>query len=176
MENEPEVIAQENDTETTENTEEVVLEEVEDESVEDLKKRLATTEAQKEHWRKKAREQKEIAPREETVNTTELSTKDVLFLAKADVHEDDVNELLEWAKFKKVSVQDAYKQLKGTLDVRAEERRTASMTNTKKSARGTSEVSGENLLAKAQKTGEVPETTEGLQALFMARRASGFKK
>lgn len=100
-----------------------------------------------------------------------LSNKDVLFLAKVDIHEDDIDEVLEWAKFKKITVNDAYKQLKDTLDVRTEQRKTAASTQTRGSARGASKVSGVDLLAKAYRTGEVPETDEGMQELFKARLA-----
>jgi hypothetical protein len=99
-----------------------------------------------------------------------LSNRDVLYLAKADVHEDDVDEVLDWAKFKKISVAYAHKQLKATLDVRAEQRKSASASHTKGGARGTSKTTGEDLLRKAERTGEVPETAEGMNDLFLARQ------
>lgn len=103
-----------------------------------------------------------------------LSTKDVLYLAKADVHQDDIEDVLEWAKFKKISVADAHKHLKSTLDVRAEERKSASVSHTKGGARGTSKTSGTDLLRRAEQTGEVPDTTDGLNDLFEARQKQRF--
>jgi len=103
--------------------------------------------------------------------TDGISNKDVLFLAKADVHSDDMDELLDWAKFKKVSVEEAHKQLKTTLDVRAEERRSAGAAHVKGGARGSSKVSGQDLLRKAEQTGEIPDTADGLHDLFAARMA-----
>lgn len=100
-----------------------------------------------------------------------LSNKDILFLAKADIHEDDMDEVLDWAKFKKVAVSEAYKQMKDVLDVRTEQRKTAQATQTRGGARGASKVSGEDLLSKAEKTGEVPTTDEGMSELFLARQA-----
>lgn len=100
-----------------------------------------------------------------------LSNKDLLFLAKADIHTEDVDDVLEWAKFKKVSVEEAYKHMKPQLDVRAEERRTAQATQAKGSPRGAAKVTGEDILKKAEKTGEIPETPEGIAALAEARMA-----
>jgi len=106
--------------------------------------------------------------------TSELSTKDILYLAKADIHEDDMNDVLEWAKFKNISVQEAHKQLKGTLDVRAEERKTAAASNTGTSRPGT-QVSGESLLEKA-KEGQLPEKDEDIDKLVEARMQAKLKK
>lgn len=128
-----------------------------------------------EKWVKKPKiEPKPEKPEPKAVEQS-LSTKDVLFLAKADIHEDDLGEVLDWAKFKNISVNEAHKQLKGTLSVRAEERRTAEVTQTGKTQRGTSKVTGESLLERAESTGEVPEDEEGLKKLFQARQARKIK-
>ena len=126
------------------------------EELETLKTSIADNEAQTAEARKKEAEDfakaKELAENykiraekaekeakkgggEPPKESPELSTKDVLFLAKADIHEDDMDEVLEWSKFKKISVSDAFKQLKPTLDVRSEERKSAQVTQTK-GARG----------------------------------------
>lgn len=103
-----------------------------------------------------------------------LSNKDILYLAKADIHEDDIDDVLEMARLKKVSVAEAFKFMQPILDTRAEERKSASATQTR-SARSTNKTSGTDLLAKAERTGEVPETDEGMLALFEARRSRQFK-
>lgn len=102
-----------------------------------------------------------------------LTPKDALILAKANVHEDDLDEVLEWAAFKKIPVADALKDatLKTILSTRAEERVTAEATNTEGGGRGAAKPSGDDLLRKAESTGEVPDTTEGMNALFLARQA-----
>lgn len=131
--------------------------------VEDLKKKNSQLYA-----RVKKEETREVkAP----LQTDGLSSKDVLFLAKVDVHADDIDDVLDWAKFKKVSVTEAYKQLKGVLDVKAEERKTAAVTQTKGSPRGTTKITSEDLLQKAELSGEVPDTAEGLRQLAQARLA-----
>ena len=124
---------------------------------------------------KKAEEElkklKESKDEEKPTSSDDLTNKDVIFLAKADIHEDDVDEVLEWAKFKKVSVSEAYKQMKTTLDVRAEERKTANATNTQQRTRGTSKTDGEDILQKAESTGEVPTSAKDMDKLAEARMA-----
>lgn len=139
-----------------------------DEEKEQLKAKVAELESKNKQLYERAKKQKEVAKEDG------LSNKDVLFLAKADIHQDDLDEVLDWAKFKKVPVNEAYKQLKDTLDVRAEQRKTAAATQTRGSARGASKVSGEDLLTKAERTNEVPDTDEGMAELFKARLARRF--
>lgn len=153
-------------------TPEVVVEETPDERdarIAELEKKAAELESKNKQLYERAKKA-ETKPAAEP-SQDGLTNKDVLFLAKADIHEDDIDEVLEWAKFKKVPVSDAYKQMKDVLDVRAEQRKTAAATQTGKSSRGTSKVSGDDLLSKAERTGEVPDTAEGMTELFKARLA-----
>ena len=168
-ENDQEVVAQENDTEITENQPETVAPETTDEqeSVDELKKRLATAEAQKEHWRAKAQKSPTQVVVEES-KPDSLSTKDVLFLAKADIHEDDVADLIDWAKVKKVSLSEAAKQLKGTLEARAEERKTAAVANISNARRGPTKITDESLLDNAR-SGKLPEDDGDVERLVKAR-------
>lgn len=103
----------------------------------------------------------------------ELSTKDVLYLAKADIHEDDMDEVLTFAKFKNISLSEAHKQYKPILDVRAEERKSAQATQTK-GARGASKPTPEDLISRASK-GQLPEKDEDIEALAAARMALKIK-
>lgn len=116
---------------------------------------------------KEAREKLKSAPTSENKEEA-LSTKDVLYLAKADVHEDDVNEVLEWSKFKKVSIAEAHKQLKATLQVRAEERKSAETANVSNVRRGPTKVTAETLLDNA-KAGKLPENDDDIARLVDAR-------
>lgn len=106
-----------------------------------------------------------------------LTVMDGLTLAKADVHEEDLDTVTQWAKFKGVSVSEALKDkdLKVVLDTHQEERRTAQATTTG-SGRGSSKVTGEQLLDAARRTGEVPETDEGMAKLAAAREAALTRK
>lgn len=110
--------------------------------------------------------------------TDGLTNKDLLFLAKAEIHEDDIEDVTRYANLNKVTVSEAFNYLKPVLDVRSQERKTAQATNTKSVARGSSKISPEDILRKAESTGEVPETEEGLSALFQARlhKRLGIKK
>ena len=104
-----------------------------------------------------------VVPKEEG-----LSQKDVIYLAKADIHEEDVDEVVELAKLKKITVAEAHKYMTPILETRAEERKTASATQTKGGARGSVKVTGEDLMAQARK-GKLPETDEDWDKLQLAR-------
>ena len=104
-----------------------------------------------------------VIPKEEG-----LSQKDVIYLAKANIHEEDVDEVVELAKLKKITVAEAHKYMTPILETRAEERKTASATQTKGGARGSAKVTGEDLIARA-KEGKLPETDEDWDKLTEAR-------
>ena len=123
--------------------------------------------------------QKAEAPKtkpKESRKEGELTTADILFLAKTDIHDDDMDELRDFAKFKGIGVKEAYAQYKGILDVRTQERRTAVATQTKGGARGSSKVDGQELHERAMAGLDIPDDEASLQALFTARRAAKFKK
>lgn len=168
MENETEIITQENDSE-----EEVELEEVEEEqeeqeeSVEQLKKKLATLEAQKEHWREKANKPKE----EVVVQNSSLSSSDLLAVMKANVHEDDMERVEKFAKMEGVSIKDALKnpELKAILSLREEQRNTASATNVTNVRRGSVKMTDEQIIANAQ-AGKLPEDDDAIARLVAAKR------
>ena len=137
-------------------------------STDELKSALA----QKEHWRKKAEiaETKIVEAKEEkdVPKKSDLSQEDLLSLV--EVHKDDRSEVMDYAKFKNISVEEALKSdvIKTTLREKAEERKTADATNTGKSTRGSSKVSGESLLKKAEETGEMPESDADLDKMLDA--------
>ncbi len=103
-----------------------------------------------------------------TVTPDGLSSKDVLYLAKADIHTDDVDEVLTYAKKMGVSIADAHKFYSPILKEHEAERKSAAATNTKGSARGSAKDTPQDILEKAEK-GEVLETTSDMQKLFEAR-------
>lgn len=102
-----------------------------------------------------------------------LSPKDALLLAKAEVSLEDVDEVVEYAKYRKIAIGDALKDptLKAILSTRVEERKTAAATHTRGGARGASKVTGEDLLRKAEATGEVPEDPQKIREIVEARMA-----
>jgi hypothetical protein len=163
----PEVLeTQEVAAETTETSEES---ELTPEVIADLKAKAAKAdELEKKNKQLFERAKKAEAAKSHEIETTDLSTKDVLYLAKADVHEDDVNEVLEWAKFKKITVSDAHKQLKATLQVRAEERKSAETANISPVRRGPSKATDDTLLENA-KAGKLPESDDDIMRLVAAK-------
>jgi len=160
-ENEKEVLDSTNETEETVET--VEKEETPQVDVGVLEKEIATLKAQKEHWKQKA-EKKAEAPVEKTDG---LSQKDVIYLAKADIHEDDADDVVNYAQKMGVSVKEAHEHYKPILAERAEERKTAQATQTKGGTRGTTQPTPEALLEKARK-GEVSE--DDIDKLVEAKR------
>lgn len=150
------------ETETTENEIE------QEEDVEALKKKIDELTVQKDHWRKKA-EKPETKPEVKAeIEQGGLSQKDVIYLAKADIHEEDIDEVVELAKLKKVSVAEAHKFMAPILKERQEERQTALATQSRGGNRGTSKETPEVLISKAIRGEEVDP--EKLAAARMAQK------
>lgn len=106
------------------------------------------------------------------VVSTNLSTTDAILIAKSNIEMEDVERVVKFAKDEGLTVSEALRnsELRAILDVRADERRTAQATQTR-SARGSAPQSGEDMLSKAENTGEVPATDEGMRAITEARMA-----
>jgi len=114
------------------------------------------------------------APKETKEESTEtksetMSLKDIRALQ--DVHDEDVDELIEYAKFKGVSVAEVKKNpvIQAHLKVKAEERTTPQATNIGKGGGRTSKITGQTLLEKAYDTGETPTDPEEIKAVVKAR-------
>lgn len=101
----------------------------------------------------------------------ELSTKDVLYLSGAGIPVDDVDDVISYASKMGVSIKEAHDFYKPILAERTEQRKTAAATHTKGGARGASKSTGADFLAKAEQTGDVPETEDAMRALQEARLA-----
>ena len=103
-----------------------------------------------------------------------LSQQDVIYLAKVDIHEDDLEEVLTYSKNNKVSVKEAHAYLKPILDVKAETRKTAEATNVNGGKRGSSKLSDEALYENA-KSGKLPESYEDIKrlALYQLKKGRG---
>ena len=106
---------------------------------------------------------------EETGKETTLTLKETKALI--DVHDDDVEEILDYAKYKGITASDAKQtgHIKTYLSERAEERKTAEASNTGGGKRGTSKVSGATLLQKANDKGELPDSDADLDSLLEER-------
>lgn len=108
---------------------------------------------------------------EKPKDTQDLSTKDVLVLVQANVPSDDIDEVVEYARFKNIPVSEALKSptVKAILADRQENRTVAEATNTGTVRRGSSKISDEALLSKASK-GELPESDEDLRRLIRLQK------
>ncbi len=107
------------------------------------------------------------APKED-----ELSQMDLRAIIKADVHDDDVQEVRDYAKLKGVSVADALKSsvVKGILAQNTEFRKTAEAAKTGAPTATTKVKTDEALLADLSK-GEIPEPgSKEAEDLFWAKR------
>jgi len=108
----------------------------------------------------------------DSVQPPQDSLIDTLAFIDAKVtNKEDVEMVKDYAKFKNISVIEALNSavVKSTLEDNFEKRQTASATNTGKTRTGKDSVSGESLLAKASKTGEIPDRDEDLDKMLEAR-------
>lgn len=162
----------------TSTQEEVQAETSQETSAEELAAELAKAREVAENQKRRAEKaekalkakEAQVAPSQETA----LSPKDYLALSEAKVSSEDFDEVMEFAAFKKLSVSEALKNptLKTLLSDRAEERKTAAATQTRAAARGAKPTTGQDLLDKVRRTGELPDSDDGMRAIAEARLAA----
>lgn len=147
------------DTQEEEVVAEVETEETETEEVEDTtdyKAEFEKTKAELEKAQRailKNKEKSKVA----VASNSELSTTDIIALSKSDVPEEDLEEVLDFAKRKNISVREALKNpvLKATLQILGEERKSAEAVATP-GRRGATNLTDAQVLAMGDK-GEIPE-------------------
>lgn len=123
----------------------------------------------KEAWAKKLEKDKKDKP---TPQGDDLSPKDWMYLAKADVHDDDIDRVVKFSKLEGITVQEALKHsdLKAIISSRAEARKSAEAISVKPSSRGAQKPNPEVIVAEAAK-GKIPQAgTPEAEELFWARR------
>lgn len=144
------------------------------ESIEDLKARLAKAEeiARNQKMRAEKAErlakQKQESPKQNV--TPELDNATIARIY--GIHEDDIEEVLDMAKFKKLSIAETLKlgATKAIIAEKEEFRKTAEASNTGNARRNNIKVSDDVLLSNLSK-GEVPsEGSAEAEQLFWARR------
>lgn len=111
----------------------------------------------------------------ESSSSENLSPQEIIALGK--LHEDDVETVLDWARFKKLKVNEASKDedLKVILQRREEMRRTAQATQTRGGQRSGQTPDNDVILRKASQ-GELPESDADIEKLTAARMESKLKK
>lgn len=97
-----------------------------------------------------------------------LTPKD--YRALQDIHEDDVDTLMDYASFKKLSLAEAKKlpEMQAIFKTREEERKTAQAANSGGSRRPSSKVTGETLIERAN-SGQMPESDDDIRKFAEAR-------
>lgn len=122
-------------------------------------------------WVKKAKPVVQAKPAAKA-KEADLSTTDVYALMKADVPEEDIEEVRRVAKALGVNVAEAIKDpvTKGILERRLALRTTANATNTRTARPGTKKVTDEQVLEDL-KAGTIPEKgSKEAEQLFWAKR------
>lgn len=160
--------------ETTKNDE---SEEGASESIEDLKAQLAKKDEIINNQKIRAEKAEKIVKSTKTEQVKEspksgdLGTKDLYALMEAKVAQDDIDDVVEYAKFKNITVQEALKSsvVKTLLSEKAEQRNVAEATNVGNSKRGSTKISDDVLLSKASK-GELPEDYNEMMRLEKIRK------
>jgi len=149
----------------------------ESDALEDLKARLAKAEElannQKIRAEKAEGKLKTVKPEvtQSKAKSNDLGSKDLYALMEAKVPQDDIDEVIDYAKFKGVSIQEALKTsfVKSTLSEKAEQRRIAESTNVGNTRRNSGKVSDDTIMSKAS-AGEMPESDEDMMRLIKARK------
>jgi len=117
-------------------------------------------------------ETKETPKQEEDTtskNESQMSLKDIRALN--DVHDDDVDDILDYAEYKKISPAEAKKTpaMTSLLGAKAEERKTAEAANVGGSKKGSSKISVSDLVRRAETKGELPESDADLDRMLEDR-------
>lgn len=105
------------------------------------------------------------------ISSPSISTKDLYALTKANVAEEDIAEVEEYARFKKIPVAEALKSsaLKAILKEKEENRNVANASNIGNTKRASSKITDEALSERASK-GEMPESESDIIRLIKLRK------
>jgi len=166
----PELEQDENQNEEAVEYTEDVQDEDQEEQI-DWKARALKSEAILARNRDKNRE-KPQAQKAQPKDDGNLNSKDLFALMKANVSEDDIDDVVDYAKFKNISVSEALKSsaVKAIIAEKTEFKKTAEVSNTSNARRGSSKVSDDVLLSNLSK-GNIPEKgSEEAERIFWARR------
>lgn len=144
------------------------------ESLEELRERLAKAEEVANNYKIRAEKAEKAGKVKPPTTANELNSKDLVAIMNAKVPEDDIDEVVEYAKYRKTSISDILKDpiMKATLDLRAEERNTSSAANTNTSRRGSTRVPDDILLSNASR-GKMPEGDAEIARLMKAKYKAG---
>ena len=141
------------------------------ESLEELKERLAKAEELANNYKIRAEKAEQKSERTETPKvapkkSSDLSPADIIALTKANIDPEDIEEVLEYSKFKNIPLAEALKSsvVKATLSEKNEMRQSAQATHTGTTRRGNSQISDSKLLEDAKK-GILPDSDADIERL-----------
>lgn len=152
-----------------------------EETIDTLKEKLAKAHKAYEDQKRRAEKaesktsddgkNKKGEPQKKLTRTDDLSPKDLYALMENKVPKDDIDDVVQYAKFSKISVEQALDTdfVTRLLADKAEKRATARATNTGASRRGAGKPSGTSLLGNAISKGEIPDDDGDLDRLIDAR-------
>lgn len=166
---------------------EVIVDDVEDtneEEVEEVKEEVKVEKPQETLEQKRARLQRQLEQTnkklgikpEPAVNTDNLSQADIIYIAKADIHEDDISDVTTYAKKMGVSVKEAHEFMKPILEQRQEERKTAAATQTRGGTQGPAKTTPEAIIKKAEEGKISEDEIDKLAEAQMEIRLKGLGK
>ncbi len=137
----------------------------------DHDKRLSSAIGAKIKHRTEVEELKRNNPPVKVEARDDLPSKDIIYLAKADIHEEDLPDILDYSKKMGVDVSKAHDHYKPILEVRAEQRKSASVSNTTTTRQTKTKVDGDVLLKNLHDKGEIPDKgSKDAEELFWAKR------
>lgn len=118
-----------------------------------------------------AKAKKEVVEEKTTPTNDSLTQSDLLAIVRANIAEEDIDEVKDYARLKNISVAEALKTsvVKTILSEKDEERKTANATNTGNGRRGSERQTPSQLLENAKK-GVLPDSDEELEKLILARK------
>lgn len=148
-----------------------------DDSLAKLKEIASNQRIRAEKAEKELKEFKSSPKEEPTQDNSSLSQADLIAVVRADVADEDIDDIRDYAKLKKISVKEALSSpvMRSLLSERKEERATATATATGNKRSGVKSATPEDLLRRAQ-AGDFPESDEDINKLVEARFRSRIKK
>lgn len=171
--NDEEVIL--NTQEETTDSNDVDTDESSEESIEEVKSRLAKAEELAQNYKIRAEKAEKRTEKTETTKvapkkSSDLSAIDIIAITKANIDVEDIAVAEKYARFEGISIAEALKtpELRSILNVKAEQRTTAQATSTGATRRGSSRISDDQLLANAS-NGRLPESDEDIARLIEAK-------
>lgn len=122
---------------------------------------------------KAEREKKESVKQEPSKEKVEnvLTPKDTIALMKANINEDDIDDIVDYAKYKGIPVTEALKTttVKSMLAEKEEFRASANAANVNNTKRGVAKLSDDSLISNAR-SGKLPESDDEIARLMRAKR------